>query len=911
MDNSIDFKRKATMVLFQIEESLSKYILRCETETNCLSSEFLNVMEERSKKDIFDKTSMQNVLESSYLREIFEIALKSTIDTPEYEKLQLLLDLFIQLKIFDIRNSLAHPTRPFLLAYWYRVASIASDPLIESLSLDDISEALYSAENGSIKSPPEDWLDKFNWQIKNNLPKHFEHNITGLVGRKEELKDLERVVKNLRNNTIAIIAPGGFGKTALALDLLNSAITDPSTNEWADSIIFVSMKNEKLTLKGIEQINAVETIEQIKMTVQNEMNILFNSSLKSFEEIIDIYRDKKVFLFIDNLETLLRDSENTFSEFNDTLPIAWRVLVTSRISITNSYLIPLKTLKQTSAYHLARTYVNRTIGTEITPDQIEHIIKEAHFNPLAIRLTVDLYNTGNDIPESINIANKEIADFSYNNLIEIISSNGILILEILFIKDNLTRSSLCEFLQKDLDEVVEAINELNKTSLISRSQNNEETEVYSLNSSVKDLLLKNPKNIQFREKIQEQIVRQKTLANEIEKKQQNQGIDEYHKDYIPYNLNPNLKVLIGELYNALKQQYSNNTKFINLFNKFEKVKTLYINEYIYHRAFAQIYIKLNDHKNAITCFKKAIDLNSNDFLSKVMLATLYRKDNDFNDAKEILDSLIKKKIWEVNDYIGKWIFNEYFRTLLYDHDYETVLTKTEKWEISPKYPELLGCYRASAWKRKVESIIDSNHKDTIEALNNSIETMNNVISKYGYFVAACAETVKIFDEIDICLTKEVYKNQIGQIDKWLLFIEEHILNIVNSSYKDFNEAEAKSLIRNIVHKEIVTHKFNTRRWKEYVRQIYEFSIDINEAIKLEYIVATIYRIPQYDENTYSRNLFVEDTDSNQYYVHKDKFKGSFQEWKNLEIDMKLAIKKDNAAIGKTTPVTEALIVNEY
>ncbi|NCO26924.1 MAG: hypothetical protein COT46_03895 [Sulfurimonas sp. CG08_land_8_20_14_0_20_36_33] len=79
MDWITNNKRKATMVLLQIEESLGKYILRCESGTGCLSGDFLNQIVERSKnKDEYKPNSMKNVLEETYLQEVFDIALNTT-----------------------------------------------------------------------------------------------------------------------------------------------------------------------------------------------------------------------------------------------------------------------------------------------------------------------------------------------------------------------------------------------------------------------------------------------------------------------------------------------------------------------------------------------------------------------------------------------------------------------------------------------------------------------------------------------------------------------------------------------------------------------------------------------------------------------------------------------------------------
>jgi len=656
----------------------------------------------------------------------------------------------------------------------------------------------------------------------------------------------------------------------------------------------------------------IETLEQIKEAIKDEINLLFNEEFDLYEYTVIRYKDKNILLFIDNLETLLRDSEQIFSEFNNNLPLNWKVLVTSRVSITNSYLIPLKTLKKPSAIHLARSYINRTIGNDIDECVIENVVKQAHYNPLAIRLTIDLYNAGKEIPESIHIANKEIADFSYNNLIETISNNGVLVLETLFIQDGLTRHGLCEFLQKDLDDITEAINELNRTSLVIRVQNNEDSEEYKLNSSVKDLLLKSPRNIKCRKAVQEKIAKQKTLANQVEKTQLTQGIDEYHRYYIPSLSNPSLTVLIGELYKVLQQKNYNNSKIVEQYNKFDDSKHLYNKEAIFHRGMAFIYREMNDISNAVQSFKKSINLNKADSSTKLMLAILFRKNNDFKNAKDILNELIHEKKWEENYNFGQIVFSEYFRTLLYNHDYEKVLKHTENWETAKLYTKVLGCYRASAWKRKVELTIDTDHDTTVEAMSMAVKTMNLVIENHGYFESACAETSKIFDQIEICLLKPEYREYSPDIYGWLTFIETHILNIVNSRYKYYKE-DAEHTIHLLRKKDISNNIFNSKRWNEYLKLTFEFSIDIHEAEKYHYVICTIYNIPVYTGGGYSRNLFAKDIDLNQYYINEDKFKGSIDEWKRLKIDMRLAIKPEvdsSGKIGKTPPVIEALVIDE-
>lgn len=73
------------------------------------------------------------------------------------------------------------------------------------------------------------------------------------------------------SNLIAIIAPGGIGKTALVLQYLKDLSLNPNWSDKLSSIIFCTLKNEKLTADGIEAIDAIGEIEQIKETILNDL----------------------------------------------------------------------------------------------------------------------------------------------------------------------------------------------------------------------------------------------------------------------------------------------------------------------------------------------------------------------------------------------------------------------------------------------------------------------------------------------------------------------------------------------------------------------------------------------------------------------------------------------------------------
>lgn len=230
-------KRKTAMVLYQLEESLGDFLIE-NSSVEIFNDSKVKAIADRELKSgrHIELSTVSDIVEATYLDEIFHLALESTKDQSINESLKYLYNLFVNFSVFAIRNAIAHPNRPFLDSYWYRVAAIASDPVIEIIRLPNIKETLAAAEAGNIMDPPEDWFSAFNWSIPNNLPSQFDHALTGLVGRKKDQQQLEKALKTDRVHTVAIVAPGGIGKTALALDCLSNLVSLPETGKWLGKV---------------------------------------------------------------------------------------------------------------------------------------------------------------------------------------------------------------------------------------------------------------------------------------------------------------------------------------------------------------------------------------------------------------------------------------------------------------------------------------------------------------------------------------------------------------------------------------------------------------------------------------------------------------------------------------------------
>ncbi len=69
-----------------------------------------------------------------------------------------------------------------------------------------------ATENRLTTTPPDGWLQQRSSNVPNNLPSTFDHHITGLIARQDEVRDLQKRLQNKRNSLVAIVGPGGFGR---------------------------------------------------------------------------------------------------------------------------------------------------------------------------------------------------------------------------------------------------------------------------------------------------------------------------------------------------------------------------------------------------------------------------------------------------------------------------------------------------------------------------------------------------------------------------------------------------------------------------------------------------------------------------------------------------------------------------
>jgi tetratricopeptide (TPR) repeat protein len=896
MDNQQKLRIKTAMIVYALEEALGNYVIQNEELIDDISEGTRTSIVDREKErgNNINKDSITQLVEASYLNEIFSFALDLTENTDFNNYLNELKSLASILGIFDIRNAVSHPNRAFPDCYWYRAAVIASDPLIEKLKLTAVKQALSSAEAENLNPPPDEWLNNVHWAIPNTLPTSFDHEITGLLGREKEFKDLKGVLSKIRNNLIAVVAPGGVGKTSLILQFLKDISLSPEWNGKINAISFCTLKNERLTADGIEYIEAINGIDQIKDSILKDLgNIYSDKSFESFDEACEQLEDEKILICIDNLETLLMNSQKEFINFNQSLPIQWRVVVTSRVSVDSATTVPLEPLIKRHAVNLCRNYFRKRGVSNFTQDDLEKIADMANNNPLAIRLTIDLYLKGVDISKSIEKSQKDIALFSYKNLIESLKDNSISVLEAIYAIGDSTKSELIELLDLSGEEIVESINELSKTSLIIRAITEIGDDSFRLSDSIRDLLLITPKNIEIRTKIADSIKQRKAKILEQTKRDQQLGITKFDEQFIEKNTDPSTHVLIVDLNKFLSvknRQRQNLEILVDIKNRFVDLLNHMPHSYQLHYHNSRVLRFLKDKQGEYSSLQKALKHSNENprVLLSISLFHFYNDEYDKSetDFKKLIDCELNRPSNSTQKY-SYTINNCYLHSLLKLGKYDEILDFTKDWESDSDWLVLFGTHRATSFKRKIELRTASDIAESEKSINEAVYIFSKIFEKEGYQNVACTEALKLIKQVQTALNSSCQYSD-SFVMNILNFISVHFFNLAGSIRTlSIDSNEVQDIIKTFYDIEIKDNPLKEANWyKPRTRLVY----DREHIAELENEGFTIVEVCYIPEGDYMPNyLFAKDKNEEQFYLKVDYFDGGWNRWGYIDINTKLAI----------------------
>lgn len=892
-----DFRMRSATVLWKIEQSLGTLVKRMSEDGADLPDDQVEAITEGDLTNYDDGHTIDasKVISSTYLDGLVDLAVETSRRGDVTEWLKELRNKMRTLDIPDVRNSIAHPNRDFPRNYWYRVATLATDPVVDKLELEAVKNAFRSALKGKVETPPEEWMTEAQWELSNNLPDSYDFKITGFIGRKKERKKIKERLKNERVNSLAIVAPGGVGKTALALHVLDEISKTPESANWIDEIIYVSAKNEILTEDGIEELDTpTKTISGLKKRIKEEISQR-NSEVESFKDVLSENEDSKILLCIDNLETLLRDNQHKFEQLYYKFPEAWKILITSRVSVDVASTLTIDNFNKEEANRLARIYLRKRGREDINQNEVDKIIEESRYNPLAIKLSIDHLISGGSVDQAIQRTEEDVVKFSYQNLIDHLPQTSKEVLECLFKSPGpIGRSEVSELLDRSIDEVAEGFSQLMKTSLCTRISPREDEryreERYEISSSVEDLLMVSPADESVREEVQE---RRRSMKHSAFQSRQDH-FDEDNPlslDYRSEDLPQHIRAALYESSSTRRKGRAGKSKVHDNLSRLRDIVESGADYPELYREIGLLLQELGAREQAKNKLREAICGENFDPASALRLSILCREDHEYDEAIQLGNTLIEKG-WdnpENGESLSRSVLLSYYLPKIWSGDHSKVLKETDDWEERDKLSLTYGSIRVQALRNYAQEVDDKENE--VEKLVESIEIAEKLFKEKGYAGYLVAEGFKIIKTIhmirgSIRLDKEA-------VIKSTSFFDNHIKEICTfHKSKSLNDEEVIEMIRDMyVFYEEEENEMRSLEWEKFIEN--SGSIERNGEIK-----AMVKKI---DFLGGRRNYFfaISESENMEIFIHEENLINRDEiEWENINRGDEVAVVPDEKPRGE-------------
>ncbi|OFZ55449.1 MAG: hypothetical protein A3D92_19130 [Bacteroidetes bacterium RIFCSPHIGHO2_02_FULL_44_7] len=336
-------------------------------------------------------------------------------------------------KLYDIRCKIAHVKLNFSAIDLDLLIEIGDSflPLVEPLGeeLRETLKCIKSSPEKVLVSIPSDFFiyeEPPSFAHLNNLgPADYDPD-GGFIGRKEDLAKIQSLLLSDLHRVVTISGAGGVGKTAVAHRLCQNLLRKEDFPFAA--LVWVSAKEEKLTVSGIEPIeptfrNYEEVLDSVLITFgwADEVDKPLEKKEESVRAILQA-GDKGILLVVDNLETIRDDR---VIEFIKEFPPPSKVLITSRIGLGEvERRYPLKEMSRKDAVTLLRTLA-REKGADhlakLPEDVLEAYVDRMSRYPLAIKWVVGQVALGKDLNVAVGeltSSSGDVARFCFEHIFE-------------------------------------------------------------------------------------------------------------------------------------------------------------------------------------------------------------------------------------------------------------------------------------------------------------------------------------------------------------------------------------------------------------------------------------------------------------------------------------------------------------
>jgi tetratricopeptide (TPR) repeat protein len=219
------------------------------------------------------------------------------------------------------------------------------------------------------------------------------------------------------------------------------------------------------------------------------------------------------------------------------------------------------------------------------------------------------------------------------------------VLECLFGSNaSLTRGQIGNLLDLVPDDVAEAVNSLLRTSLVTRELNGT-GESYALSSSVRELLLRTPRDARAREDVYSRLREQQRIIAVLERTGTKDPLNE---SFVPASAPNHVRALVARVKPSVHGRSSRADQLRDLADV-RRALEFDLNDPILHRTEALLLEQLRDSYGAIESFGKAAACAQPDACSQLRLAELLRDEQRLEEAIGHTEPLISGRFLENNE----------------------------------------------------------------------------------------------------------------------------------------------------------------------------------------------------------------------------------------------------------------------
>jgi cold shock CspA family protein len=294
-----------------------------------------------------------------------------------------------------------------------------------------------------------------------NLPLP-EFDETGLLGRDKELRQVKELLLRRRYPVVTIAGEGGIGKTALAVQVLYDLVD--SQDPPFDAVLCASLKTERLTGRGVEQIRDAGVD---LMSLTDELSgVMGEGSSADVALLADLLAGTKTLIAVDNVESIAPDE---MRELIDAVPDA-QFLLTSRVGLGEiEWRITLASLASHPARLMLRQLAARRGLTHIarmSDRQAERVVDRLRGSPLAIRWFVEAVQVGGQ-PDALLHDQSSVLQFCMSSIYDSLAPEGQKLVECLVaLETSASVGQLALLTDLERDEVQEQIYQLQRRAIV-------------------------------------------------------------------------------------------------------------------------------------------------------------------------------------------------------------------------------------------------------------------------------------------------------------------------------------------------------------------------------------------------------------------------------------------------------------